>query len=62
MEQERRKYIRSTREGRVYIKNKDFFHQPKIVSMVKKLKQSSIVKEIDNRARDAAKAEVVPNP
>lgn len=44
--------IRSTREGRLYIKTSDFFNQEKIIKIIKDLLESDIVKDIDKR-RDA---------
>jgi hypothetical protein len=41
--------IRSNSQGKLWIETKDFFNQPKIQSMVKKLLNSNLVKEIENK-------------
>lgn len=40
-------YVKSTHEGKLYITTEDFFKQPKIVETINKLKDSTIVKEIN---------------
>ena len=39
--------IKSTREGRLYIRTKDFFRQQKIQKMVFALLESDLVKDIE---------------
>lgn len=41
-------YIKTTKEGRIYIKNSDFFKQTKVKTLIVKLKNSSIIKEIED--------------
>ena len=39
--------IQSTKEGRLYIRTKDFFRQQKVQSMVFALLESDLIKEIE---------------
>lgn len=39
--------VRTTKEGRVYIRTKDFFKQDRVQVLVRRLKDSSIVKTIE---------------
>ena len=44
--------VRATKEGKLYIKSEDFFKQPKVIDILKKLQNSSVTKEIDKKARE----------
>lgn len=46
-------YVKATREGRLYIKTTDFFKQDKVRETITRLKNSTIVKEIDKKNRPA---------
>lgn len=47
MSKKKEDYIKTTKEGRIYIKNSDFFKQAKVKVLITKLKNSSIIKEIE---------------
>lgn len=47
--------IQTTKEGRLYIENKDFFKQEKVQHLVKKLMDSTVFKDIENRKKEEAK-------
>ena len=42
-------YVKATSEGKLYITTEDFFKQPKVLETINKLKNSNIVKEINNK-------------
>ncbi len=44
--QTRNDIIKSTESGKLYIETSDFFKQPKIISLIDKLMQSSVYKKI----------------
>lgn len=41
--------IKSTKQGKLYIKTSDFFNQDVIIKMIQNLLESEIVKNIDKR-------------
>lgn len=43
------RFVRSTKEGRLYIKTSDFFKQKKVKETIHTLLKSDIIKEIDKR-------------
>lgn len=45
------KYIKATSYGKLYIETEDFFKQPEVIATIKKLRNSSIVKKIDEQNR-----------
>ena len=49
-------HIKTTKEGRLYIKNNDFFQQEKIRDMVDRLLSSPITKNIDKRNKNGLKS------
>jgi len=42
-------YVKSTKEGKLYIETKDFFSSPKIQNTIKKLMESEVVKKLNSR-------------
>lgn len=46
-------YVKSTREGRLYIPTEDFFKQDKIKKMVHKLMNSSVYKDIEKQKNNS---------
>ena len=40
-------FIRATKEGRMYIKSKDFFKQERVIKLIEKLENHIIVKQIE---------------
>lgn len=44
--------VQATKEGRVYIKNEDFFKQEKVQLLLNKLQNSSIYKSIELKKKD----------
>lgn len=51
--------ITATPEGRIYIKNEDFFRQEKVKELLRKLKKSSIYEEIEEKEKTKAKLKKV---
>ncbi|WP_169715220.1 hypothetical protein [Sphingobacterium cellulitidis] len=46
---ENENFVVATKEGRLYIKTSDFFKQAKIRETIEKLKNSKVVREIDEK-------------
>lgn len=46
---ENENFVVATKEGRLYIKTSDFFKQAKIRETIEKLKNSKIVRDIDEK-------------
>lgn len=46
------KFVRSTKEGRLYIKTEDFFKSEEVRDLVVKLKKSSIYEEIERNKKE----------
>lgn len=42
-------YVKSTKEGRLYIPTSDFFKQDRVKVLIEKLIESSIYKDIENQ-------------
>ncbi len=51
MKQEKNDFVKGTKEGRLYIRNKDFFKQEKVKRLVKDLEKSTIAKEINSNKK-----------
>ena len=51
MKQEEKDFIKGTKEGRLYIRNKDFFKQKKVKQLIKDLENSTIAKEINSNKK-----------
>jgi hypothetical protein len=51
MNSKKQNIVKSTKEGRLYIKTSDFFKQEKIQQTVNDLLKSSIVKDIEARKK-----------
>lgn len=46
------KLIQATKEGRLFIKNKDFFRQDKVQEQIQKLRRSSISQKIEKNKQE----------
>lgn len=51
MKQEEKDFIKGTKEGRLYINNKDFFKQKKVKKLIKDLENSTIAKAINSNKK-----------
>lgn len=51
MRKEKKKYIKATKEGRLYIKTEDLLKSDKVKKTIAKLMESDIVKEIEKKNR-----------
>lgn len=46
-EKKEQDFIHATKEGRMYIKSKDFFKQERVIKLIKKLEKCTVVKQIE---------------
>lgn len=52
MNSDKNPFIKSTKEGKLYISSKDFFKQYKVRKIIKDLKNSTIAKQIRNNNKN----------
>jgi hypothetical protein len=57
------KFLKVTNDGRLYISDEDFFKQPAVLSVIQRLLDSSIYKDIENKKNFPKKTKVkTPKP
>lgn len=53
----KKSYVRSTKDGRLYIPSEDFFKQDKALRLLERLLDSSVYKELESKKSEAKGSE-----